>query len=90
MKTRNLENRLAYLAALIVLIGVFVAATSAFAAEPAIAAGADQRADETIIGAREAMTEAAIEAAEAIKAENTSELEIQLADLTSTLIAHAK
>ena len=35
MKTRNIENRLAYVAALIVLIGVTWAAGSAFAAEPA-------------------------------------------------------
>ena len=94
MKTRNIENRLAYVAALIVLIGVTWAAGSAFAAEPAFvrtAAVADGGAmKETIIGAHEAMTETAVKAAEALKAENKFDLDNQLNGLTSTLIARVK
>ena len=99
MKTRNIENRLAYVAALIVLIGVTWAAGSAFAAEPtnfAAAAVADAGVadagamQETIVGAREAMTETAAKAAEALKAENKFDLDNQLNDLTSMLIASVK
>jgi hypothetical protein len=94
MKTRNIENKLAYAGVLIVLIGVLFAATSALAAEPANVAGtpAVERdgTDETIVGARKAIAEAAVEAAESLKAENTIELDMQLSDLTSTLIAGTK
>jgi len=94
MKSRNIENRLAYVAALIVLIGVTWAAGSAFAAEPddfaaAAVADSDTR-KETIVGAREAMAESAANAAEALKAENKFDLDNQLNDLTSTLIARVK
>ena len=91
MNTRNIENKLAMLAALIVLIGVSWAAGSALAAEPAnqIAVEMTERAatDETIIGARKAVAEAAAEAAEALKVENAFDLDNQLSDITSTLIA---
>jgi hypothetical protein len=94
MKTRNIENKLAYAGALIVLIGVLFAATSAFAAEPADVAATTMTerdgTDETIVGARKAITEAAVEAAESLKSENTIELDIQLTDLTSTLIVASK
>ena len=94
MKSRNIENRLAYVGALIVLIGVTWAAGSAFGAEPtdfATAAAAESDAmDETITGARKAMTEAAAKAAEALKAENKFDLDNQLNDLTSTLMANLK
>ena len=94
MKTRNIENKLAYAGVLIVLIGVLFAATSAFATEPAnVATTAEAErgdTDETIVGARKAIIEAAVEAAESLKAENTIELDIQLTDLTSTLIAGIK
>ena len=89
MKTRNIENRLALIGALIVLLGVSWAAGSAFAAEaddvatPAIAER--PLSDETIIGAREAIMEAAAEAAEALKAENAIDLDIQHADLSSLI-----
>lgn len=87
MKTRNLENRLALIGALIVLLGVSWAAGSAFAAETentATAAVADRTLiDETIVGARKAIMEAAEEAAEALRAENVVALDIQHADLTS-------
>ncbi len=95
MKTRNIENRLAYVAALIVLIGVTWAAGSAFAAEPAnFAAAAESDAmdamDDTIVIARQAMTESAAKAVEALKAENKFDLDNQLNDLTSTLMASIK
>ncbi len=96
MKTRNIENKLALFGALIVLIGVSAAATSALAAEPTderattVAAKRDDSANVTIRGARKANAEAAKEAAEAIEAETTLELEMQLGDLTSTLIAYTK
>jgi hypothetical protein len=95
MKTRNIENRLAYVAALIVLIGVTSAAGSAFAAEPAnFAAAAESDAmyamDDTIVIARQAMAESAAKAAEALKAENRFDLDNQLNDLTSTLMASIK
>ena len=92
MKTTNIENRLAYVAALIVLIGVTWAAGSAFAAEPTnvttVADGAAMQ--ETITGAREAMTETAAKAAEALRAENKFDLDNHLNDLTSSLIASIK
>lgn len=89
MKTRNIENRLALIGALIVLLGVSWAAGSAFAAETenATSAAVVERllTDETIIGARKAIMEAAAEAAEALKAENEIDLDIQHADLTSLI-----
>ena len=94
MKTRNIENKLALAGALIVLIGVLTAAGSAFAGESAkvkIKGLAEQNgAVETIIGARKANIEAAADAARALKAENAIDLDIQLAVLSSTLIAGAK
>lgn len=94
MKSRNIENRLAYVAALIVLIGVTWAASSAFGAEPtdfATAAAVESDSmDETIIGARQAMTEAATKAADSLRAENKFDLDNQLNDLTSTLMADLK
>jgi len=92
MKSRNIENRLAYVGALIVLIGVTWAASSAFGAEPTnYAAAADcDTTNTTVAIARQAMTEAATKAAEALKAENKFDLDNQLNDLTSTLMANLK
>jgi len=94
MSTRNLENKLAYVGALVVLTAVLAAANSAFAAEPANTAStgtADQAvAAETIDGARKAVRESADAAAEALKLENDFALENQLADISSTLIAANK
>ena len=91
MNSRNIENRLAYVAALIVLVGVFWAAGSAFAAEPNFAVAAENDAtNDTIAIARQAMTESAAKAADALKAENKFDLDNQLNDLTSTLIASVK
>ena len=96
MKTRNIENRLALVGAFIVLLGVLSAATSAFAAEPTdaktngVAAKRNDVSVEAVRGARKANAEAAAEAAEALKAETTLELEIQLGDLTSGFIASTR
>jgi len=100
MKTRNFENKLATIGALFVLIGVFSAASSALAdssanvKETANAAShvvvERSVAKETISGAREAMAESAAEANKALKAETTFDLENQLSDITSTLIAANK
>ncbi|MGB5490287.1 MAG: hypothetical protein WBM76_05605 [Woeseiaceae bacterium] len=91
MKTRKVENGLAYVGALVVLMGVLAAASSAFAAEPAVtdSATATQRdaAAEAVIGAKEAMRESADVAAKAIKVETSFDLENQLSDIRSTLIA---
>jgi hypothetical protein len=94
MKIRNIENKLALVAALIVLIGVSMAAGSAFAAESTSARSKNlveqNAAVETVTGARDANIEAAADAAKALKAENALDLDIQLAVLTSTLIADGK
>lgn len=94
MSTRNLENKLAYVGALVVLTAVLAAASSAFAAEPTNTAntGAAEHtaAAEAIDGAKKAMRESADKAAEALKLENDFALENQLADISSTLIAANK
>ena len=100
MKTRNFENKLATIGALFVLIGVFSAASSALAdssvnAEQTANAASPvvverSAAKETISGAREAIAESAAEANKALKAETTFDLENQLSDITSTLIAANK
>ena len=92
MKSRNIENRLAYVGALIVLVGVTWAASSAFGAEPTnhTAAADSETTNITVVIARQAMTEAATKAAEALKAENKFDLDNQLNDLTSTLMANLK
>ena len=91
MSISKLQNRLAFVGALIVLTAVLAAANSAFAAEPANAAStnaADQAAAaEAINGAKEAVRESADKAAQALKLENDFALENQLADISSTLIA---
>lgn len=91
MKTRKFENKLATIGALVVLIAVFAAASSAFAEEPSDAAEPAvverSAAKETIGGARDAIAESAAEANKALKAEITFDLENQLSDITSTLIA---
>ena len=94
MKTRNFENNLATIGAFFVLIGVFAAATSAFA--EVVAAIAANRsavrgaAEETIAGAQRANAESAAEAVKALEADTRFDLENQLSDITSTLVAANK
>jgi len=94
MKTRNLENGLAYVGALVVLAGVFAAANSALAAEPAVndntVVAASDAAVEASKGAKKAMRESADEAVKALELENSFDLENQLSDISSTLIAANK
>lgn len=94
MNTRNIENRLAYIGALIVLIGVSAAAATAFAGDPVVDADTvatrDHGVHSTVTIARAAMKQAADEAAAALKAENAFDLDNQLADISSTLMAARK
>lgn len=94
MKTRNLENRLAYAGALVVLLGVLAAASSAFGADSGNTGRSEvvdrTAAAEAINGARKAMRESADAAAKAIRVETTFALENQLSDISSTLIAANK
>ncbi len=93
MNPRKIENRLAVVGAIIVLIAVSSAATSAFAAEVARpdrkTVVADNIADTTVIGARKANAQSARAAAEAIAIKNGVDLDIDLAVRTSTLLAGA-
>ena len=74
MKRKDIENGLAWLGALIVLIGVSAAATTALAAEPtgveAKAIAIHDAGDATVAPARQANRKAADEAVEAIAIEN--------------------
>ncbi len=94
MKTRNFENKLATMGAIFVLIGVCAAASSAFADDAA--ADATRRpavhaaTAETIAGAQRANAESAAEAVRALEAETRFDLENQLSDITSTLVAANK
>lgn len=93
MKHRNLENRLALLGAVVVLVGVSSAATSAFAAETATAersASVSEIARVTADGGRRANERSAEAAAEAIALENWSGLDISFANRTSRLVADAR
>lgn len=91
MKARNIENGLAVIGAIVVLIGVSFAADNALADEHAgittTAVAIHNVADVTLITAAEANTETAAKAATSLAFENWIDLDIQLADLTSTLIA---
>ena len=94
MKIRNIENRLALVGALVVLIGVTAAAGMAFANDSVDAISATEAGknttNSTLLIARQAMLEAAQEAAAALKAETAFDLDNQLADITSTLVAARK
>ena len=92
MKHRDIENRLALLGALVVLIGVSSAATSAFASE-AVAAESTVSTSEialvTLEGGRRANRRSADAAVEAIALENSTGLDIRLANRTSRLLVDA-
>lgn len=91
MKTRNIENGLALLGAMIVIIGVSFAAESALAKESAhvtaTAATINDVADNTIRGAKQAINEAASQAAQSLATENWVDLDIKFVDHTSSLAA---
>ena len=94
MKTRNIENKLATVGAFFVLIAVCAAASSAFADDAT--ANATSRpvvhaaAEETIAGAERANAESAAEATKSLETETQFDLENQLSDITSMLVAANK
>ena len=91
MKARTIENTLAWVGAMIVLVGVSFAAGTALAQETAArttpAVIALDIADTTLRGAREANRAAADAAAEALALENWIDLEVRLQDHTSMMAA---
>jgi len=91
MKARNIENGLALVGAIVVLIGVSFAADDALAEDNAnvisTAVAIHNAADNTLSIAEKANAETAAAAAASLALENWIELDIQLRDRTSTLIA---
>ena len=94
MKARNIENGLALVGAVVVLIGVSFAADNALAEENAdvttTTVAIDIATDNTLNSAAKANAETAARAVESLALENWIELDIQLEDRTSTLIARGK
>jgi pyruvate/2-oxoglutarate dehydrogenase complex dihydrolipoamide acyltransferase (E2) component len=99
MKAQNIENNLALVGALIVLVGVLFAAEDALGFETADASTTTQTiedvaskdvASSTKSGAADASAEAAAQAAKSLALENTIDLDIRLVDHTSTLVADKK
>ncbi len=91
MKARNIENNLALVGALIVLVGVSFAAEDALGSETADvttkAIAIHDVSGSTTSGAAEASADAAAEAAKSLAIENSVNLDIKLVDHTSTLVA---
>jgi hypothetical protein len=91
MKARNIEERLALLAVLFVLIGVSSAAEEALAADTAeittTAVAIHDAAEDTVEIAEQANAEAAASAAAALAEENGLDLDIRFADHISILVA---
>ena len=94
MNIRNLENGLALIGAVIVLLGVTFAASSALAdevsAERAVASVADAATDKSQAEANKANRKAAEDAVDGIAEDNKLDLEIRLLDRTSTIVARAR
>ena len=90
MKLRNLENHLALLAAVVVLIGVSFAAEDALAKETRdvtnMAVATDAAASALKI-AEKASTDSAVRAAESLAMDVLIDLDIRLADTSSTKTA---
>jgi len=94
MKARNIENNLALVGALVVLVGVLFAAEDALGFEtadvtPTVIAIRDV-ADSTRSDAAKANADAAALAAKSLARENWIDLDIKLDDRTSTLVADKK
>jgi len=93
MKVKNIESGLAWIGALVILIGVSFAAGNAFGSEPVAdedrATSINEAAAVAVAGARSANTQSAVEAAAAIARNAALGLEIELTDYTSTLVADA-
>lgn len=94
MKARNIENGLALMGAVIVLIGVSFAAENALAEETADVTTTSEAtsnvADDTLHGAEIANVETASRAVASLALENWIDLDNQFEDRTSTLIAGEK
>lgn len=91
MKTRNIEGGLALIGAIVVLVGVSFAGSSALAEEHSnlttTAIAIHNAANDTLDGATIANEETAAAAAASLAFENWIELDIRLTDRTSTLMA---
>ena len=90
MRTKHTVNVLAIAGALVVLIGVTLAANDAFAAEsdaikPTVIA-IDDVSESTLAGAEAANTEAAADALSAVELSNRLDLDIQLVDHISLVL----
>lgn len=94
MKVKNVESGLAWIGALVVLIGVSFAAGNAFGSEPApdydAVTSISEVAAVAVSGARDANARSAAAAAAAIAQNTALGLEIELADQTLTLRANAQ
>ena len=94
MKAKNIENNLALVGALIVLIGVSFAAEDALGFETAdvttTATAIHDVADSTTSSAAQATADAAALAAKSLARENWIDLDIKLDDHRSTLVADKK
>lgn len=94
MKAKNIENNLALVGALIVLVGVSFAAEDALGFETAdvttTATAIHDVADSTTSSAAQATADAAALAAKSLARENWIDLDIKLEDRTSTLVADKK
>lgn len=91
MKATNIENRLALIGAVLVLIGVSSAAEDALGEEASevttTAVAIHDAADGTVEIAAEANADAAARAVRALAEKNWLDLDIRLEDHTSTLVA---
>lgn len=94
MKSRNFEDNLALIAALIVLLGVSFAAEDALAKNStgvtSRALAIHNAAESTLGDAAEANVEAATRADESLAQETCIDLDIKLGDRTSMLVAGKK
>jgi hypothetical protein len=94
MKSRNFEDNLALIAALIVLLGVSFAAEDALAKNStgvtSTALAIHNAAESTLVDAAEANVEAVTRAVESLAQETCIDLDIKLGDRTSTLMASKK
>ena len=94
MGNRNIVNGLALIGAILVLVGVTIAANTALAEEAtgvrALASTSDSLADKGRAKNDEANREAADAASDRIALDTKLDLEIRLADHTSTVVARSR
>ena len=94
MGNRNIVNGLAVIGAILVLVGVTIAANTALAEEAtgvrALVATSDSLADKGRANEEKANREAAEAASDRIALDTKLDLEIRLADHTSTIVARSR